>query len=103
MCGQFLGRLGKIGSRGDLEREPRQRVGWPRLKRNRLQPLLACQKGPFGVTLEQREADDLRVVCDLALQIGRRQRGMAESAHLYHRAAPDRTLARANAPARVER
>src|SRR5262249_18405857 len=77
--------------------EPRQRVGWPRLERDRLQPLLAREKGALAVALDQGEADDGGIVCNLPIEIGRGQRGMAEPAHFDHRFPPDRRRRRGRA------
>src|SRR5262249_10585128 len=43
------------------------------------------------------QADDGGIVCDLPIEIGGRQRGMAEPAHLNHRFPPDRRHRRARA------
>src|SRR5262245_58978945 len=94
---QLARKLGKIASRRNLKGEPRQRVGRAGLERDRLQPLLAREKGALGVALDQGKADDGGIVCDLPIEIGGRQRGMAEPAHLDHRFPPDRRHRRARA------
>src|SRR5262249_35269155 len=94
---QLARKRGKIASRRDLEREPRQRVGCAGLERDRLQPLLAREKGALAVALDPGKADDGGIVCDLPTESGGRQRGMAEPAHLDHRFPPDRRHRRARA------
>src|SRR5262249_20524723 len=94
---QLAGNLRKIASRRSLEGEPGQRVGWAGLERDRLQPLLARKKRALGVALDQGQADDGGIVCNLPIEIGRRQRGMAEPAHRDHRFPPDRRRRRARA------
>src|SRR5207245_6459641 len=97
---QLARKLGKIASRRNLEGEPRQRVGWAALERDRLQTLLARKKGALGVALDQGQADDGGVVCNLPIEIGGGQRGMAEPAHLDHRFPPERRHRRARVASR---
>src|SRR5262245_37310931 len=94
---QLARKRGKIAPRRNLEREPRQRVGRAGLERDRLQSLLAREKGALAVAFDQGQADDGGIVCDLPIEIGGRQRGMAEPAHLDHRFPPDRRHRRARA------
>src|SRR5262249_25820916 len=83
-------KLGKIASGRNLEGEPRQRVRWAGLERDRLQPLLARKKCALAVALDQGEADDGGIVCNLPIDVGRGERGMAEPAHRDHRFPPER-------------
>src|SRR5262249_23739039 len=94
---QLAPKLGEIASGRDLEGEPGQRVGWPRLERDRLQPLLARKKRALGVALDQGQADDGGIVCNLPIEIGRGERGMAEPAHRDHQFPPDRRRRRGRA------
>src|SRR5262249_22537653 len=87
---QLARKLGEIASGRNLEGEPRQRVGWAGLERDRLQPLLARKKCALAVALDQGEADDGGIVCNLPIDVGRGERGMAEPAHRDHRFPPDR-------------
>src|SRR5262249_4777085 len=93
-------KLGQIASRRNLEGEPRQRVGWAALERDRLQTLLARKKGALGVALDQGQADDGGIVCNLPIEIGGGQRGMAEPAHRDHRFPPERRHRRARVASR---
>src|SRR5262249_60578626 len=82
---QLARKLGEIASRRDLEGEPGQRVGWPRLERDRLQSLLAREEGAPAGALDQGEADDGGIVCNLPIDVGRGERGMDDAAPRQHR------------------
>src|SRR4029077_16580766 len=87
---QLWRHIGKITPGRDLERQPRKRIGKAGLERNRLEALFARKHRTLAVALEQGEADNLGIVGDLSIEIGRGQRGMAEPAHLDHLSASDR-------------
>src|SRR5262249_7147252 len=92
---QLARNLRKIASRRNLEGEPRQRIGRAGLECDRLQPLLAREKGALAIALDQGESDDGGIVGDLPIEIGRGQGGMAEPAHRDHRFPPERRHRRA--------
>ena len=96
---QLARHIGKITPGRDLKRQPRKRIGDAGLERDRLEALLARKHRPLAVALEQSEADNLGIVGDLSIEIGRGQRGMAEPAHVDHLSASDRlTVLPASAP-----
>src|SRR5262249_16811566 len=55
------------------------------------------EEGAPADALDQGEADDGGIVCNLPIDVGRGERGMAEPAHRDHRFPPDRRRRRARA------
>ena len=87
---QLARHIGKINPGRDLKRQPRKRIGDAGLERDGLEALLARKHRPLAVALEEGEADNLGIVGDLSIEIGRGQRGVAEPANIDHLSASDR-------------
>ena len=78
----------EIAARRDLERQPRRFDGAAALQHDRLLAGFYREDRAVLVARHQREADDAGEVVDLALDVGRRQRGMASSLDLQHGGSP---------------
>jgi hypothetical protein len=74
----------EIESRRHLKRESGERIGTPDLERDRLQALPARQERALWVARDQRQADDLDVVIDGPIEVGRCQGRMTQSSDLNH-------------------
>ncbi len=70
------GDVAEIGAGRDLKGDARERIALAGLERNRLEAELAGKIGAILAALDQREPDDLGVIGDLPVDVGRRQRGV---------------------------
>src|SRR5262249_43925961 len=76
--------LAEVAARRDLEGEPHARRAVAMLEHDRLLPDFRGEDGAVPLLGDEAQADDAGVIVELALEIGRGQRRVANSLDLQH-------------------
>ena len=86
--GQARGELAEIAPRRNLKGEPQPRRPLAVLEHDHLLPGLGREDRTVLLLGNEAQADDARVIVELALEIGRGERRMSNSLDLQHRTSP---------------
>ena len=101
VLGERMSELAEIAARRDLEGEARERIGATGSSAIASRPCLLAKIARSLFAINQREADDLGVVADLASMSGVISVAVAKPAHCDHSSAPVGTLTRYRAHSRA--